>query len=114
MWCVSGFASVEIINKDAISGRSIADGSAEWEPGPAVHIGLSRLWVDKDFRRKKVATKLAEAARFNSGILGLVVSKENLGMYEPNAEGAAFMNAYTESKGWAYTYVAWSELAEVH
>jgi len=76
----------------------------EEDPSPKILIGLTRLWTDSGFRRKKIASKLLEMTRFHSGILGCVVGKEAMGILEPSEAGKAVMTKFTEDKGVMYTY----------
>ncbi|XP_021945750.1 N-acetyltransferase ESCO2 [Folsomia candida] len=70
-----------------------------------VLIGVTRLWTDSGFRRRNIASKMCEIMRFNSGILGYVVPKENFGILEPSDDGRAFMAKFSGGGGAIYTYM---------
>lgn len=48
---------------------------------------------------------MCEIMRFNSGILGYVVPKENFGILEPSDDGRAFMAKFSGGGGAIYTYM---------
>ncbi|CAG7723175.1 unnamed protein product [Allacma fusca] len=89
---ILGYAAVELLQKDKVIANSI-DKPENYglEANIPLQMGLTRLWADKIFRRKKIATRLVDAARFNSGIPACVVPKNKLGILEPSEDGRAFM-----------------------
>jgi len=70
----------------------------------SIMVGITRLWTDKDFRKKHIAKRLCEMIRFNSGITGYIVDFDKLGILEPSEDGEAFMYQFTNGTGAAYTY----------
>jgi len=102
---ILGYASMEVLQKGSTVGQPInATEDTPWTKDVPAHIGITRIWTDALFRRKKIASRIVDNMRFHSGIPGYVVSKENIGIYEPNVEGKLFLETFTESKGWSYTY----------
>jgi N-acetyltransferase len=59
--------------------------------------GVSRIWVHKEHRRKKIAWKLLDAVR-KSFIYGYVIPKEQIAFSQPTTEGKLFAMNYTGTK----------------
>jgi len=70
----------------------------------SITIGVTRLWTDSGFRNKKIASKILEMMRFNSGIPGCVIPKCDIGILEPSEDGRGFLKSFTKSTGALYTY----------
>jgi len=61
-------------------------------PQPA-KIGISRLWVHRNFRSQNIATKLVDVVRANF-VFGEVVKKELVAFSQPSPEGKKFATKY--------------------
>jgi len=72
----------------------------------SIQVGVTRLWTDKDFRKRQIASRLCDSIRFHSGILGYVVPKNKFGILEPSEDGRAFMYRYSEGTGSLYSCIA--------
>ncbi|KAI2805435.1 hypothetical protein RDWZM_008707 [Blomia tropicalis] len=58
--------------------------------------GVSRLWIQPAFRRKRIATRLLDTIR-NHFIAGSVISKDKLAFSDPSPCGNEFAKAYMQS-----------------
>ncbi|GBC09770.1 hypothetical protein RclHR1_00910020 [Rhizophagus clarus] len=59
--------------------------------------GISRLWVKRDHRRKKIATKLLDNVRKNF-IYGCELKPIEVAFSQPSGDGKAFATQYTETR----------------
>ncbi|CAI2172947.1 19249_t:CDS:2 [Funneliformis geosporum] len=59
--------------------------------------GISRLWVKKDYRRKKVASKLLDHVRKNF-IYGCEIKPSEVAFSQPSGDGKSFATNYTGTR----------------
>ncbi|CAB4396923.1 unnamed protein product [Rhizophagus irregularis] len=59
--------------------------------------GISRLWVKRDYRRKKIATKLLDSVRKNF-IYGCELKPDEVAFSQPSGDGKAFASQYTGTR----------------
>ncbi|RIA87151.1 ESCO1/2 acetyl-transferase-domain-containing protein [Glomus cerebriforme] len=59
--------------------------------------GISRLWVKRDYRRRKIATKLLENIRKNF-IYGCELKPSEVAFSQPSGDGKAFATQYTGTR----------------
>ncbi|GFV45505.1 n-acetyltransferase ESCO1 [Trichonephila clavipes] len=87
---------------DEISEERKSDGKVIWNLGswyassesvPAI-CGINRIWVSREFRRCKVASRLVDCLRQNF-LYGHVVELHELAFTDPSPDGREFAAAYT-------------------
>jgi N-acetyltransferase len=66
-------------------------------------VGIRQIWVDKKFRKQKVANKLVDSARKNF-LYGVIIPRDGIAFSQPTSDGQAFGLAYTNGRHsiWAY------------
>ena len=61
-------------------------------------VGVSRIWVHEDFRRKGVATRMAEAMRVRFRFPAAPAPKKELAFSHTTEAGSAFVERYLGAK----------------
>ena len=56
-------------------------------------VGVERIWVDKDFRRQSLATKLLDAMR-DDYVYGLKIPKSKVAFSQPTESGRKLAESY--------------------
>ena len=66
-------------------------------------VGIRQIWVDRKFRKQKVANKLVDDARKNF-LYGVIIPRNGIAFSQPTSDGQAFGFAYTNNSHniWAY------------
>lgn len=80
---------------NAGNGSAKADENGNTDASEKCKLGISRIWVSRDARRKGVASRLVDAARDNF-YYGAFVSKDECAMSDPTCDGRAFGTRYFE------------------
>ncbi|CAL8127425.1 unnamed protein product [Orchesella dallaii] len=106
---VLGCCVVETLEQDKIAARSIDSSNHPRETEfvqKRLLLGITRLWTDAAFRNRHIASRMCECIRFNCGIPGIIMSKDQIGILEPSEDGKAFMMKFTNNTGLQYSYLS--------
>lgn len=98
--------TIEIIDPARVTCYQIQRPSQDRDPPKEkarILVGITRIWTDRNYRRKQIASRLCDMVRFHSGIPGCILTRDQLGILEPSEDGKIFFYNYTGGMGGVYS-----------